>query len=74
MEHILCPYLKDNLFFLQDCYRVQTPGGGGYGAPTGSLRPNIEVGDPPTKSEQEKQQFFTACGSLHNYKMMQESA
>lgn len=57
-----------------DCYLVQTPGGGGYGAPTGSLRPNIEVGDPPTKSEQEKQQFFTACGSLHNYKMMQESA
>jgi len=57
-----------------DCYRVQTPGGGGYGVPAGSLEQSNDVGDPPTKSEQEKQQYFAACGSLHNYKMMQESA
>ncbi|KAL9974393.1 hypothetical protein ACROYT_G011417 [Oculina patagonica] len=57
-----------------DCYRVQTPGGGGYGAPTRSLDQGSDVGDPPSRSEQEKPQHFAACGSLHNYKMMQESA
>ncbi|CAH3017311.1 unnamed protein product [Porites evermanni] len=57
-----------------DCYRVQTPGGGGYGSPTGSLEPDKNVGDPPTKSEPGNPQYFAACGSLHNYKMMQESA
>ena len=58
----------------QDCYRVQTPGGGGYGVPTGSLDQVSDVGDPPSRSEEEKPQHFAACGSLHNYKMMQESA
>ena len=58
----------------QDCYRVQTPGGGGYGAATGSLRQENDVGDPPSSGEQEQPQHFAACGSLHNYKMMQESA
>lgn len=57
-----------------DCYRVQTPGGGGYGEIPGSLRPKNDVADPPTEIEQNKQQFFAACGSLHNYKMMQDSA
>ena len=66
---------KDLCFFLsQDCYRVQTPGGGGYGAPTGGMGQENDVGDPPSRSEQEKTQHFAACGSLHNYKMMQESA
>ena len=59
---------------MQDCYRVQTPGGGGYGEIPGSLRPKNDVADPPTEIEQNKQQFFAACGSLHNYKMMQDSA
>lgn len=58
----------------QDCYRVQTPGGGGYGAPSGSLDHTNDVGDPPSRSDEEKPQHFAACGSLHNYKMMQESA
>ncbi|XP_068721717.1 5-oxoprolinase-like isoform X2 [Montipora capricornis] len=57
-----------------DCYRVQTPGGGGYGEIPGGLRPKNDVADPPTEIEQNKQQFFAACGSLHNYKMMQDSA
>jgi len=57
-----------------DCYRVQTPGGGGYGAPSGSLDQTNDVGDPPSRSDEEKPQHFAACGSLHNYKMMQESA
>lgn len=57
-----------------DCYRVQTPGGGGYGTPTGNLGQENSVGDPPSRSDQEKPQHFAACGSLHNYKMMQESA
>ena len=69
------PLLIKNLLSLcQDCYRVETPGGGGYGAPTGSLGQENDVGGPPSRSDQEKPQHFAACGSLHNYKMMQESA
>ena len=67
VNHVAC-------VVFQDCYRVQTPGGGGYGAPTGSLGQDNDVGDLPTKSTQEKPQYFAACGSLHNYKMTQESA
>ena len=70
-----CRSMKFNVYVLfQDCYRVQTPGGGGYGVPTDSLGQSNGVGDPPTKSENGKQQYFAACGSLYNYKMMQESA
>lgn len=63
-----------DVLYFQDCYRVQSPGGGGYGAPAKSLLQDNQIGDPPTQSEQGKQQYFAACGSLHNYKMTQESA
>ena len=51
--------------FSQDTFHLETPGGGGYGNPNGMLESSSQV---PRPSQ------YAPKGSLHTYKLTQESS
>ena len=52
-------------FFSQDTFHLETPGGGGYGNPSDMLGSSAQVPRPTQ---------YAPKGSLHTYKLTQESS
>ena len=54
---------------LQDCFRLLTPGGGGYGVMESKQPPRKRRRTDPIASH-----YYQEKGSVHAYKLAQESA
>lgn len=57
-----------SFFLLQDMFRLETPGGGGYGSPDTATPNDMNTTEPPLKKQR-----YIERGSVHEYTRAQEA-